>query len=49
MRIACLLTVTDVFVAGVRHRLEDEGIALAAERLGRVAAAALAPDAVLGA
>jgi purine-nucleoside phosphorylase len=42
VRVACLLAVTDVFVAGVRHRLEDEDIALAGERLGRVGAAALA-------
>jgi uridine phosphorylase len=47
IRVACLLAVTDVFVAGVRHRLEDEGIALAGERLGRVGAAALAATAGL--
>jgi uridine phosphorylase len=39
---ACVLTVSDVFDDGERQRLEDEPLADAAERMGAVAAAALA-------
>jgi len=43
VRTACLLAVTDVFVGdGERRRIDDDGLALAGEELGRVAAAALA-------
>jgi len=38
---ACVLAVSDVFVDGERRRIEDEDLAVAAERLGAVAAAAL--------
>lgn len=41
VRAGCLLAVTDVFVDGERLRIEPEALALAAERLGEVAAAAL--------
>ena len=46
VRVACLLAVSDVFDApGVRRRLDRDGLTQAAERLGRVAAAALgAPE-----
>jgi uridine phosphorylase len=41
--VACLLAVSDVFDAdGTRHRLDDERLVRAGERLGRVGAAALA-------
>jgi uridine phosphorylase len=41
--VACLLAVTDTFHAdGARERLDAEGVVAAGERLGRIAAAALA-------
>lgn len=41
--VGCLLAVTDVFDAGGgRHRLDADGLVTAVERLGRVAAAAIA-------
>ncbi len=41
--IGCLLAVTDTFdAAGERHRMDADGVLAAGERLGRVAAAALA-------
>ena len=41
--VACLLAVTDTFDAGgSRHRIDAEGLVAAGERLGRLAAAALA-------
>ena len=44
--IACLLAVTDTFDAGGgRHRIDPEGLVAAGERLGHVAAAALAAPA----
>ena len=40
--VACLLAVSDVFdAAGVRRRLDHDGLVAAGERLGRVGAAAL--------
>ena len=42
VRAACVLAVTDVFVGGERIRIEPEALVHAAERLGTVAAAALA-------
>jgi DeoD family purine-nucleoside phosphorylase len=42
VRAGCLLAVTDVFVGGERLRIEPDALALAAERLGEVGAAALA-------
>lgn len=42
VRAACVLAVTDVFVGGERVRIEPEALVHAAERLGTVAAAALA-------
>jgi DeoD family purine-nucleoside phosphorylase len=42
VRAGCLLLVSDVFEHGVRRRLEPDRLALAAERLGAVGAAALA-------
>ncbi len=43
IRVACLLAVSDVFDAGgERRRIDAEGLLRAAERLGRVGAAALA-------
>jgi len=43
IEVGCLLAVTDVFDAdGARHRLDADGLVLAAERLGQVGAAALA-------
>lgn len=43
IRVGCLLTVTDVFDAGgTRHRIDADELLVAAERLGRVGAAALA-------
>jgi uridine phosphorylase len=46
-QIACVLAVTEVFdAAGARHRIDADGLVRAAERLGRVAAAALMPGAV---
>lgn len=38
---ACLLAVSDTFADGVRRRINDEGLAAAAERMGSVAAEAL--------
>lgn len=50
VRIGCLLAVSDVFDAdGTRHRLDDEGLVLAGERLGHVGAAALAAPRASGA
>jgi uridine phosphorylase len=44
--VACLLAVSDVFDAdGARRRIDAEGLLRAAERLGRVSAAALAAGA----
>ena len=40
---ACLLAVSDTLVGG-RRRLDDEALARVGEELGRVAAAALAPQ-----
>lgn len=40
---ACLLLVTDVFERGERRRMEPDALVIAAERLGAVGAAALAP------
>jgi uridine phosphorylase len=40
--VACLLVVTDVFPEGRRRRIDDETLASAVERMGRVAAGALA-------
>ena len=42
VRAACVLLVSDVFENGVRRRLEPDALAIAAERLGAVGAAALA-------
>jgi uridine phosphorylase len=42
VRAACLLAVTDVFDDGERRRIDADGLALAGERLGAVAAKALA-------
>jgi len=43
VRVACLLAVSDIFDAdGTRHRLDAQGLVQAGERLGRVAASALA-------
>jgi uridine phosphorylase len=42
VRAACVLLVSDVFENGVRRRLEPDALAVAAERLGAVGAAALA-------
>ena len=42
VRAACVLLVSDVFENGVRQRLEPDALAVAAERLGAVGAAALA-------
>jgi uridine phosphorylase len=42
LRAACVLAVTDVLAGGERRRIDDEGYVAAGERLGRVAAAALA-------
>jgi uridine phosphorylase len=39
---ACLLAVSDTFADGQRHRIGDENLAEAAERMGSAAAAALA-------
>jgi DeoD family purine-nucleoside phosphorylase len=45
IRVACLLAVSDVFApGGARRRIGDEALLRAAERLGRVGAAALAGD-----
>jgi uridine phosphorylase len=41
VRAACLLAVTDVFDDGERRRIDADGLALAGERLGAVAAKAL--------
>ena len=38
---ACLLTVSDTFPDGRRRRIDDEGLAAAADRMGSVAAEAL--------
>jgi uridine phosphorylase len=47
--VACLLAVTDTFdAAGVRQRLDADGLVAAGERLGHVAAAALAAPAARG-
>jgi uridine phosphorylase len=44
--VACLLAVTDTFDAtGERHRIDADSLVAASERLGHVAAAALAPAA----
>jgi len=46
IRVACLLAVSDVFDGdGQRHRIDAEALLRAAERLGRVGAAALASGA----
>jgi DeoD family purine-nucleoside phosphorylase len=42
VRAGCVLVVTDVFERGERRRMEPDALALAAERLGEVGAAALA-------
>jgi purine-nucleoside phosphorylase len=42
--VACLLVVSDTFGGGERNRIGDEPMAEAAERMGAVATAALAPD-----
>jgi DeoD family purine-nucleoside phosphorylase len=43
IRAGCLLAVSDVFdAAGKRRRIDDEDLLLAAQRLGRIGAAALA-------
>lgn len=41
LRAACVLAVSDIAHAGARARIEDEALAVASERLGRVAVAAL--------
>jgi purine-nucleoside phosphorylase len=38
---ACVLAVSDTFDQGERHRIDDEGLADAAGRMGALAAAAL--------
>jgi DeoD family purine-nucleoside phosphorylase len=45
VRAACVLAVSDVFVEGERHRIEPDALVRAAERLGALAAAALASEA----
>jgi uridine phosphorylase len=42
LSVACLLVVTDVFPEGRRRRIGEEELAAAVERMGRVAAGALA-------
>jgi uridine phosphorylase len=49
VRVGCLLAVSDVFDAGgARHRLDDDGLVRAGERLGHVGAAALASPGASG-
>jgi uridine phosphorylase len=40
----CVLAVSDTFEEGTRHRIEDDDLAEAAERMGALAAGALNPD-----